>query len=321
VMEGKRKKIGTHNGTFHCDEALACFMLRKTDLFQGAEITRTRDPAILATMDVVVDVGGVYDPQRFRFDHHQPEFTGTLDSNHSIKLSSAGLVYKHFGREIIAKELGTNEELTEVLFLRVYDHFIEALDGIDNGVDRYPSDIHPRYKSNTDLSSRVGGLNPWWNDSTTNPDERFKEAMEMTGKEFLEALRYYGLAWMPARELVVKAIANRFEVDPSGEIIALENFCPWKSYVLELEKSMGVEKPIKYVLFPDQTGPWRVQCVPKGEQSFENRKSILWGGLRDEELSQASGIPGCIFVHTSGFIGGNKTKEGALAMARKSLQS
>lgn len=33
-----------------------------------------------------------------------------------------------------------------------------------------------------------------------------------------------------------------------------------------------------------------------------------------------SGIKGCIFVHASGFIGGNETREGALEMARKTLQ-
>jgi uncharacterized UPF0160 family protein len=32
-----------------------------------------------------------------------------------------------------------------------------------------------------------------------------------------------------------------------------------------------------------------------------------------------SGVPGCVFVHASGFIGGNATYEGALEMARLSL--
>ena len=45
-----------------------------------------------------------------------------------------------------------------------------------------------------------------------------------------------------------------------------------------------------------------------------------WQGLRDDELAKESGISGCIFVHASGFIGGNENYEGALAMARKSLQ-
>ena len=32
-----------------------------------------------------------------------------------------------------------------------------------------------------------------------------------------------------------------------------------------------------------------------------------------------AGIPGCVFVHASGFIGGHATFEGALEMARKAL--
>ena len=44
-----------------------------------------------------------------------------------------------------------------------------------------------------------------------------------------------------------------------------------------------------------------------------------WRGLRDEALDEVSGIPGCIFVHASGFIGGHRTREGALNMARATL--
>ncbi|TRY86559.1 hypothetical protein DNTS_018569 [Danionella cerebrum] len=46
-----------------------------------------------------------------------------------------------------------------------------------------------------------------------------------------------------------------------------------------------------------------------------------WRGLRDEALSSTSGIPGCIFVHAGGFIGGNQTRDGALEMARRTLQT
>lgn len=54
------KIIGTHDGSFHADESFACFMLRKTKEFAGAKIVRSRDPAVLAPCDVVVDVGAVY---------------------------------------------------------------------------------------------------------------------------------------------------------------------------------------------------------------------------------------------------------------------
>ena len=44
-----------------------------------------------------------------------------------------------------------------------------------------------------------------------------------------------------------------------------------------------------------------------------------WRGLRDEQLSELTGIAGCVFVHTSGFIGSNRTHEGALKMAMHAL--
>ena len=53
------------------DEALAVWMLKQTKEFQGASLVRTRDPAKLAECDVVVDVGGVYDPAQHKYDHHQ----------------------------------------------------------------------------------------------------------------------------------------------------------------------------------------------------------------------------------------------------------
>lgn len=43
-------------------------------------------------------------------------------------------------------------------------------------------------------------------------------------------------------------------------------------------------------------------------------------GVRDDQLSDLSGIDGCIFCHATGFIGGNKNREGALKMALKSLE-
>lgn len=40
------QKIGTHNGVFHCDEALACYMLKQLPEYSEAEIIRTRDSSV-----------------------------------------------------------------------------------------------------------------------------------------------------------------------------------------------------------------------------------------------------------------------------------
>ncbi len=55
------------------------------------------------------------------------------------------------------------------------------------------------------------------------------------------------------------------------------------------------------------------QTIPTNPNKTHRR------GLRDDALSEACGVPGGVFVHASGFIGGNATYEGALAMARKAI--
>ncbi|GFS39368.1 metal-dependent protein hydrolase [Actinidia rufa] len=49
-------------------------MIRITNNFSAAEILRTRGPLVLETLDAVLDVGGVYDPSRDSYDHHQKGF-------------------------------------------------------------------------------------------------------------------------------------------------------------------------------------------------------------------------------------------------------
>ncbi|XP_038695555.1 MYG1 protein-like [Tripterygium wilfordii] len=322
------KRVGTHNGSFHCDEALGCFMIRLTDKFSDAEIVRTRDPQVLEGLDAVLDVGGVYDPSHDRYDHHQKGFEEVFGHGFSTKLSSAGLVYKHFGKQIIAKELGADEEHPDVhrLFLAVYKSFMEAIDAVDNGINQYDTDQPPRYVNNTHLSARVGRLNLDWIDpdqSTEKENEAFTRAMALTGTEFLENVRYHAKSWLPARSIVMECLAGRFDIDPSGEIIFLTRFCPWKLHLFELEVEQKIDPPIKYVLFQDdRSKSWRVQAVAVSLDGFESRKALpsQWRGLRDDELSKQSGIPGCVFVHSSGFIGGNQSFEGAVAMAKTALK-
>lgn len=251
-MTSSTPTIGTHNGSFHCDEALGVALLRRTAAYADAKVVRSRNQEVLDKCDVVIDVGGVYDPATSRFDHHQKEFndvfghgkarkrksraqqataeavtrcafflslvlpfcrcrfqrlvlssfsTSTFSTSTSTstppkkltlgfntRLSSAGLVYKHYGREVVAKlmakfaaekaakEAGgeaTNGDSSiaiasppddadvETVYLAVYKNFMEAVDAIDNGVDQYENAGEPRYISQTNLSARVGGLNPF----------------------------------------------------------------------------------------------------------------------------------------------------------------
>jgi len=325
---GGPKVIGTHNGTFHCDEALAVYLLRLTDAYRDADVKRTRDSSILDTCDIVVDVGAVYDESKQRFDHHQRGFDQVFGHGFTTKLSSAGLVYKHFGREIISNQLqlGLDDPKVESLWLKIYREFIEALDGVDNGISQYPTDIQPKYRNRTDLSSRVGWLNPAWNEpfDSHTVDAQFMKASRLAGEEFISRLNYYGRSWLPARDLVLDALSRRTNVDPSGRIVVFDLYAPWKEHLFELEQELAVPSDAQpyYVIYPDETGGnWRIQAVGISPESFESRKALPepWRGVRDEDLSSVTGIEGCVFVHASGFIGGNKTKDGALEMAKRAV--
>merc|ERR1712133_165695 len=91
-----------------------------------------------------VDVGGVFDKDKHRYDHHQKSFTSTFNSLDSskkwnTKLSSAGLVYFYFGREIIAHvlQVESKDQVVEKVFDKVYEGFVEEIDAIDNGISTH----------------------------------------------------------------------------------------------------------------------------------------------------------------------------------------
>ena len=320
------KTIGTHDGSFHCDEALGCFLLHQTKAYADATIVRSRDPEVLSGCDVVIDVGATYEPEKNRFDHHQRGFEEVFGHGFVTKLSSAGLVYKHFGREIVANVLGLDEkdEKTEKIYLKVYKAFIEAVDAVDNGVNMYDTDAPAKYENNTGLSARVGKLNPPW-DEPTSPEiymSGFLKAVAMTGAEFVAATKYYGESWLKARQHVARAMDDAANTHPSGEILKLPCYCPWKEHLFELESERGTDPLPKYVLYEDDKGAWRIQAIPTTPSAFENRKPLpaAWRGVRDAALDEVAGVEGGIFVHAAGFIGGNKTFEGALAMAAKARE-
>jgi len=158
--------------------------------FASMPIVRTRDPAVIDGASIVVDVGGTYDAEKRRFDHHQREFTepfkpapecdGPVPADKEpIRMSSAGLVYRHFGRDVIAA-LADSSVLggqLDIVYDKVYEGLIREVDAVDNGVE--PADGPVRYRVRSGLSGRVGRLNASWNEEGGAEDEntRFREAV------------------------------------------------------------------------------------------------------------------------------------------------
>lgn len=318
-------KICTHSGSFHADESLAVYMVRLLPKFAHSELIRSRKPEDWEQSDIVIDVGGKYDGVKF-FDHHQREFNETFSQQYQTKLSSAGLIYKHFGKEIIANhlDLKLEDDNVELLYLKIYKEFIEALDANDNGIDNYNKDVEKKFNDkNITLPSIVSKLNPSWIDEPTDKDfdAAFETSSALIGQVFINLLNGYGKSWLPAKTIVSKSFDSRFDVDKSGKVLVLDQFCPWKEHLYAIEKENGKEGEIEFVLFQDSSSKWRISTVSLTSTSFEFRKGLPeeWRGIRDQALSDLSGIPGCIFVHAAGFIGGAETREAVVEMAKRSL--
>ena len=64
----------------------------------------------------------------------------TLKSNKPwvTKLSSAGLVYLHFGQRVISQILKTKEDndVTRKIYDKIYENFVQEIDAIDNGISQ-----------------------------------------------------------------------------------------------------------------------------------------------------------------------------------------
>jgi uncharacterized UPF0160 family protein len=321
------KRIGTHSGTFQADEALGVWMLRQVNDYRNSKVVRTRDSEVLKDLDIVLDVGGVYDHSTLRYDHHQRGYEEYFNPGRCTKLSASGLIYRHYGKDVLkAFYPELSEEDVDWAYNKIYDSLLEALDAIDTGVEPAASLL---YKDGTGLSTRVSRLNPRWNEvdengDQPNADDRFEKASNMCGDDFVSAMTKVVESDLPARSIVEQSVLDRFKTDESGEIITLpEGGLPWRGHLYELEKTHNLEKTIKFVLYTDQGGMWRVQAVTVEGKAFENRLSLpeAWRGVRDEDLSTIAGIPGCKFCHAAGFIGGNETHEGALQMARVALET
>jgi uncharacterized UPF0160 family protein len=326
-------------------------MLRLLPDYQSAPLVRTRDQAVLESCHTVVDVGGEYDATKNRYDHHQRTFNTTFPA-HQTKLSSAGLVYMHFGKAIIAQhaKLPMDHPDVALLYEKLYDDFIEAVDAHDNGISKYDSNkleeagIEKKFSDGgVTLASLVGDMN---HEDPLNPnavskstpeqpqaeeDYRFGQASAMMGMAFLRKLHGAITAWLPARTIVNEAFTTREKNHPSGRLMVLPRAgIPWKEHLYNIEEAEGLkdDQKLLYVLYPEKDEPgskWRIQTVSKSFSSFENRKGLpeSWRGMRDAELDQVLGAgveDGAVFVHASGFIGGHKTEAGVRAMAAKALE-
>ena len=326
-----KQNIYTHNGTFHTDDVVAYMILR--EIFHEHILWRINPSGDFDEGGIVVDIGQKHDPDNNRFDHHQPGFNERFSGKSRVKMASAGLVYKKYGREFIRKIInssklndktnvnGYTKTIIDIIFNDFYHSFIAEIDAIDNGVLQYPPKSSPLYFVNTNISNVVGKMNYHDQYNEEKQMERFIQATDysaLIARVILEDIWYGQEVHDLEYTAVVKAIQDRFNISPSGEIIVLDDkYKSLKQYVFEYERynpyPHGI-KNIKYAIFP-RSDEWRVVCIGVRFKSRRLLKSMndLMSQLDESEKGDVS------FVHTERFIGSFRTKASAISSAKLSL--
>ena len=285
------KTIATHNGNFHADDVFSIAALKS--IFTSIKLIRTRDLDIIAKADIVVDVGGEYNSDADRFDHHQRGGAGERENG--IPYSSFGLIWQKYGVEICQGNQDVANSVDRGL--------VSTIDAIDCGHAEGVS-------QGISLSQTIGMFNPTWQEDS-HFDTCFDEAVDFASRVLARFIASAN-GGISAKAIVAKAIENA--EDP--RVIVLEKYTPWKRTVHALSEEA------LYVVYPSQTGQWRIQTVPVEIGSFENRKSLpkQWAGLSDNALKEITGIDDAMFCHSGCFIAGAESFESTMKMASIALK-
>lgn len=293
------KTIVTHNGRFHADEVFGCAVL--TLLYPDAEIIRTRDSEVIASGDIVLDVGGVYDPSLNRFDHHQEEGAG--NRKNGIPYASFGLIWKQYG-----EKLTDSNEIREKIDCELVQA-IDVLDTMAGGLDLVaPKDdrMHPYF-----VQDAIRAFNSTWKEGEEGQYVAFMKvvsfARDILGRELRRAQDELEAAYI---------VEQAHQSSSDKRILLLDGNYPWKDVVTK-------HKEVLFVVQPYVNDVWTVHAVKVGDFSYQNRKDFpkAWSGKIDAAMAEASGVPDAIFCHRSLFLATARSKEGAIALAKLAIAS
>lgn len=290
------KTVVVHDGKFHCDDIFAVAVLKM--VYGNIKIIRTRDQSIIDKADFVADVGGIYDPEKNRFDHHQKGGAGFHENG--IPFASIGLVWQKYGENLCGlKEIASFIE----------KNLICAIDADDNGLPlaQYTGIVDPR-----SLQSYFYAFRPSWKEDQKLYDTNFPKLVGV-------AIEFLTREISRTKDLIEaqSAVRDAYQKSQDKRIIILDKNYPYND---ELTK---YPEPI-FVVSPRPDGSFGVNTISSDSKNhFELRKKFpeSWAGLRDDEISKVSGVADAIFCHNGRFLAVAKSKEGALALAKKALEN
>jgi len=296
----KRKILVTHSGSFHTDDIFACATLflvleKKKEI---GKVIRTRDIEKIKKADYVFDVGGIYDSEKNRFDHHQKGGAG--QRKNGILYSSFGLVWQKYG-----KKLCRSIEVAEI----IDQNLVSPVDAFDNGIDLFnlQQEISPYLIQHFFLAMRPAGHEKNKKTNLIMFLKSVKIAQEILKREIAHAEEIIFL------EKKLESIYNKLQ---DKRILILEED-------LHNDEILCKFKELLFVIYPRRSDDtWAIRAVRKNPRNFENRKNLPegWAGKKDQDLIKATQVEDAVFCHNALFLAVAKSKEGAVKLAEQALQ-
>ena len=227
--------------------------------------------------------GLVYDIGGGEFDHHQ---SGARVRENGVAYAAFGLLWDAFGTQLLCEEDAS-----------AFDgEFVQPIDLADNT------------GASSQLSQCVSDFNP-----------------QGIGAELAEydAAFWGAVAWAQGvlERRINSLLAQRASTDyvraamseGDGRVFILDRLVPWKP--------TAVGSGYVYAIYPSLRGGFSVQCVPErlGDGSMVQPFPEEWRGTTINELRATTGVLDATFCHRNGFLCSAMSSEGALKLARLSL--
>ncbi len=285
--------IATHNGGFHADDVFAVAAFQLLLGLDNISVIRTRDEAVIASADYVVDVGGVYDHKQKRYDHHQ---NGAPMRENGIPYAGFGFMWRHYGAKI---------SCSDEVAAAVDEKLCWPIDLIDNAIpvwERGQYDIAP--------FSWDGVLQTWRAEESRGEDmdEQFLEAADLA-RAYLKRKIQREQVKLEQKQ---KAQAL-YESSQEHAILVSDMYIPRSEFI--------DKEDVNTVVFPragDMGAGWVAVAVQVSKDSFQTRVQFpeAWAGLRDQELAHVSDIEDAVFCHKDRYMFIAQTRESAIAAAK-----
>jgi len=257
---------------------------------------------------------------RLRFDHHQLDFGETFSKDHSAKLSSVGLIMKHYGTRIVgelykqryeAKANGyemirtslSPDQIAAILDLW-YTNTIQEIDATDNGEATGPKSY--MYDKGSNIYTRIAHLNRGRGEAANIKKSMYPDTADYEMALFEVACRVMTTYLVMTFD---RWVAHHFNIkdllaclaDPTRHEFSFDKrLCifphnpTFEEYIDSIEAFKDVQ-----IIATHNVGKntYRIRCVPEYFTSFKT-KCCIPEEFRGKEGSSI----GLEFGHANGFM-------------------